>query len=183
MNGINGMNGGTNGNGGMSRFEAWCLHLASLLVAGTGLVYALMIYLLEPADPYAVVNHPWQPFVQHLHVWVAPALVFGAGVIWRDHIWRQWLRGVRRRRRSGTTLLLTLVPMIVSGYLIQTAVDAGWRRTWVVVHLAASGLWLVGYGGHFLRPLRQVGRARPATRPAESPGWLKKTVFPRRSSS
>lgn len=132
----------------MSRFEAWVLNLASLLVGGTGLVYAWMIYLVKPADPYAVVNHPFQPTVQHLHILVAPLLVFAGGMVWRRHAWSHWQKGVERRRRSGTSLILTLVPMVVSGYLIQTATDDNWRRIWVIVHLVASGLWLLGTLAH-----------------------------------
>ncbi|HEX9941557.1 MAG TPA: hypothetical protein VGG03_06060 [Thermoanaerobaculia bacterium] len=132
----------------MSRFEAWILHLASLLVGGTGLVYAWMICLVEPADPYAVVNHPLQPTVQHLHVLVAPLLVFAAGLVWHRHAWSHLQRGVDRRRRSGVSLIFTLVPMVVSGYLIQTAVEGDWRHIWGIVHLIASGLWLAGYLAH-----------------------------------
>jgi hypothetical protein len=132
----------------VSRAEAWFLHLSNLLVGGTGLVYAWMVYLVPPADPYAVVNHPWQPAVQHLHILVAPLLVFAAGLVWHRHAWAKWRRGGERRRRSGLSLILALAPMVASGYLIQTAVDGGWRRTWAIVHLAASGLWLAGYLAH-----------------------------------
>jgi hypothetical protein len=132
----------------VSRLEAWMLHVSNLLVGGTGLVYAWMIYLVEPADPYAVVHHPLQPQVQHLHILVAPLLVFAAGLIWRRHVWWQWRRRDGERRRSGLSLALFLAPMIVSGYLVQTAVDDGWRRIWVAVHLTASGLWLAGYLAH-----------------------------------
>jgi hypothetical protein len=131
----------------VNRFEAWMLHVSNLLVGGTGLVYAWMLYLVEPEDPYAVVNHPLQPQVQHLHILVAPLLVFTAGLIWRRHIWPQWKWGTERRR-SGTTLIYLLVPMIVSGSLIQTAVDDRWRKVWVVIHLATSLLWLAGYLAH-----------------------------------
>jgi len=132
----------------VSRFEAWMLHLSNLLVGGTGLVYAWMVFLVEPTDPYAVVNHPLQPMVQHLHILVAPLLVFTAGLIWRRHAWAQWRRGIEDRRRSGLSLIYLLVPMIVSGYLIQTATDDGWRRIWVWVHLITSCLWLLGYLAH-----------------------------------
>jgi hypothetical protein len=124
------------------------LHLSNLLVGGTGLVYAWMIFLVKPADPFAVVNHPLQPQVQHLHILAAPLLVFTAGLIWRRHVWWQYRRGIDERRQSGLSMIFLLVPMIVSGYLIQTAVDDGWRRIWVWVHLAASGLWLLGYLAH-----------------------------------
>jgi hypothetical protein len=132
----------------LNRFEAWMQHLSNLLVGGTGLVYAWMLYLMEPADPYAVVHHPWQPQVQHLHILAAPLLVFTAGLIWRRHVWWQWRTGASERRRSGLSLATVLIPMIVSGYLIQTAVDDAWRRIWVTVHLTASGLWLLGYLVH-----------------------------------
>ena len=62
----------------MTRLEAWFLHVATILVGGGGLVYAWMRYFVRPDDPFAVVNHPWQPDVQHLHVLAAPLLVSGA---------------------------------------------------------------------------------------------------------
>lgn len=144
----------------MSRWERWTVHLSALLVGGTGLVYAWMKYLLEPVDPFAVVNHPFQPSVQHLHVLGAPFLVFGIGVVWREHVWRRLRRGVRAGRVSGVSMLLTAAPMVASGYLIQTSVSEGWRAAWVVVHLAASALWVAGYLGHSLRQARWRPRSR-----------------------
>ncbi len=141
----------------MSRTELWLLHAATVLVGGTGLVYAWMLYLLQPADPYAVVHHPWQPAVQHLHVLAAPLLVFAAGLIWRRHVWGGWRSGQPARRRSGVALAVTLLPMTASGYLLQTAVDDAWRKVWAAVHLGASALWLAGYLAHQLTP-RAAGR-------------------------
>jgi len=112
-----------------------------------------MIYFVHPSDPDALVNHPWQPHVQHLHILVAPLLVFTAGLIWRGHVWAGWKRVNRKRRRSGLSLTLTLVPMVISGYLIQTAVEQSWRHAWVIVHLAASGLWLLVTLVHQVLPL------------------------------
>jgi hypothetical protein len=132
----------------VSRFESWMIHLSTLLVGGTGLVYAWMVYLVRPTDPYAVVNHPLQPQVQHWHVLTAPMLVFAVGLIWHRHVWSHWRRNPQNGKKSGRGMVLTLVPMVVSGYLIQTAVDGGWRKTWVIVHLLASALWLAGYLAH-----------------------------------
>ena len=132
----------------MSRFESWAIHISTLLVGGTGLVYAWMAYLVRPVDAYAIVNHPLQPQVQHGHVLVAPLLVFAVGLIWQRHIGRHWSRGMRKGRRSGVGMVLTLVPMVASGYLIQTAVDGNWRKAWVIVHLISSALWLAGYLAH-----------------------------------
>ncbi|MFL6192997.1 MAG: hypothetical protein ACJ75H_02405 [Thermoanaerobaculia bacterium] len=153
----------------MSRFEAWMLHASNLLVGGTGLVYAWMVYLVKPADPYAVVNHPFQPQTQHLHILVAPLLVFTAGLIWRRHVWSQFKRGIDDGRRSGLSLIFLLVPMVVSGYLIQTSVDDAWRRIWVAVHLVASCLWLLAYLAHQIPLLwrRRASSGRPG--PSGSP--------------
>lgn len=134
----------------MSRLEAIFVHLANLLVVGTGLVYAWALYVALPSDPFAVVNHPWQPHFQHAHVLAAPLLVFAIGLIWKRHVAACWKLEVRERHRSGALLSWILVPMAASGYLLQTAVDERWRRAWLVVHLATSALWVVGYLAHQL---------------------------------
>lgn len=139
----------------MSRAEAWLLHGANLLVGCTGLLYAWMAYLAVPADPDALVGHPWQPHVQHLHVLVAPVLVFAVGFVWQRHIWCHVSRGVRARRWSGLTMIGLLLPMVASGYLLQTAVDPTWRRIWVIVHVATSLAWILAYGGHLAARLRR----------------------------
>lgn len=144
----------------MSRFESLLIHLSTILVSGTGLVYAWMIYLVRPSDPYAVVNHPLQPQAQHLHILVAPLLVFAVGIIWQRHVWTHWRRGVRKRRWSGVSLVLTLVPMVVSGYLIQTATGETWRKVWIAVHLVTSALWLLGYLVHQIATVRGWWRRR-----------------------
>lgn len=142
----------------MSRLEAWTVQIATLLAGGTGLVYAWMVYLARPADPFAVVHHPWQPHLQHLHILVSPLLVFAAGLIWRRHVWGKWRQGLPGGRRSGVALGLTLAPMVISGYLVQTAVDESWRKVWGVVHLAVSLLWIGGYLVHQALSLRQKWR-------------------------
>ncbi len=132
----------------MTPLEAWCVRIANLLVIATGLVYAWMRYLAKPEDPFAVVNHPWQPALQHLHVLTAPLLVFVVGLIWKRHVAMSLRLEVKERHRSGLALALTFVPMVASGYLLQIATGAAWRKAWVVVHLAASALWLVGFLAH-----------------------------------
>lgn len=153
----------------MSRLEQWTVHVSTLLVGGTGLVYAWMKYLLEPSDPFAVVNHPFQPTVQHLHVLTAPLLVFGIGIIWREHIWKHYSRGVRAGRRSGVSMLATAIPMVLSGYLIQTTVTEGWRTAWIVIHVTTSVLWGAGYLSHSVIVDRLRARSRRKRREREGP--------------
>ena len=134
----------------MSRTLAWFVHISNAAVGLTGLVYAWMRYAMEPSDPYAVVAHPAQPLVQHLHVWTAPLAIFALGLIWQRHAWKHWREGKRDGRPTGVTLLATAVPMITSGYFLQTAVSPTSRTVWIVVHLAAAALWIAGYVGHAL---------------------------------
>jgi hypothetical protein len=125
----------------VTRAERWLFHASNVLVAGTGGVYAWMLYALEPADEYALVNHELQPTFQHLHVWFAPLLVLMAGVLWRAHVAPQLRSERRARRRSGLALLALLLPMVLSGYSIQVVSEQTWRNTWVIVHVASSVLW------------------------------------------
>lgn len=152
----------------MTRWLAGFVHAANALVAATGLLYAWMRYGLAPPDAYAVVNHPWQPFIQHLHVWTAPLLVFAVGLIWQAHVWSHWRSGMASGRRSGVSLLASLAPMVASGYLLQTAVSPAWRVAWLAVHLASSTLWLVGYAAHAVAKLRRRRGETAATAVSEA---------------
>ena len=150
----------------MTRLEAWFLHVATLLVGGGGLVYAWMRYLVRPDDPFAVVNHPWQPEVQHLHVLAAPLLVFAIGLIWKAHAWPGVRLRIAARRRSGLALVATAAPMIASGYLLQTATDPSWRKAWLAIHLSPPPSGSGGYlGAPALRPAR-----------ASDPGWSSQLI-------
>jgi len=135
----------------MSRTERWLLNVANLLVAGTGIVYAGMKYMMESANEWAVVNHPWQPHVQHLHVIAAPLLVFAGGLIWKHHVLARLRDNGSNGRLSGLGLALQFVPMVMSGYLIQISVSETWRSVWVGIHLVSSGLWIVTAAAHRIR--------------------------------
>jgi hypothetical protein len=135
----------------VTRFEAWLLHSANLLVGGTGLVYAWMLYVCEPADELALVNHPLQPSVQHAHVLTAPLLIFAIGLVWRLHVAPRVKSGFRPRRKTGLTLALGALPMVASGYLLQTAEAEVWRQAWLAIHLATSALWIASYVTHLLK--------------------------------
>lgn len=133
------------------------MHISTILVGVTGVVYAVMRYLLEPADAFSVVGHPWQPDVQYLHIVAAPFAVFAIGLIWKNHIYDHYRRGLATGRRSGISLMLTMAPMVVSGYLIQVSVGEFWRTAWIVVHCVTSFLWITGYLMHQLTHLRRRG--------------------------
>ncbi len=135
----------------MSRTTAWLVHVSVILVGVTGLVYGWMRYFAEPADEFAVVNHPWQPDLQAWHILAAPLLVFGCGLLWRAHVWARIANGFKVRRTTGITLAVLLLPMVVSGYLIQVTAEEWWRTLWIWVHGVGSSLWLLVYIVHQLR--------------------------------
>lgn len=133
-------------------------HGSNALVVGTGLIYAWMRYFCEPTDPFSVVNHPLQPQFQHLHILTAPLLVLMVGVFWHAHAMWRWQSDTQEGRRSGLTAWVATVPMIASGYLIQTAVSPLWQTTWIAVHLTTSAIWIVGSIVHIItHRLRRSG--------------------------
>jgi hypothetical protein len=147
----------------VSRGQVIFLHLANLAVSGTGLIYAWMSYLLQPADEWAVVNHPYQPLAQHLHVLSAPLLVFAIGLIWSVHALAK-LRNGRRGRASGLGLMGLFLPMAASGYLLQVAVDPEWRKRWIVIHIVSSLLWVGALVVHQVRALRSKAADQSGTK-------------------
>lgn len=141
----------------MSRLEAWLVHAAFLLVTATGLAYGWTCYFATPVDADALENHPWQGELQHAHILVAPLLVFACGLVWTRHVWARWRSREPERRRTGALLALGLAPMVVSGYLVQTAIEDDWRQAWVVVHVASSVLWVAAYVVHQVSPRPAAG--------------------------
>lgn len=138
----------------MSRLQAWFHHVANILVGGTGLVYAWMLYFATPADEFSLWNHPWQGDVRDWHLVLAPALVLSFGMLWPTHAYARIQKGAKSRRRTGLSLALSFLPMLVSAYFLQIAVEEDWRTTWKWVHLIASLLWMAAYVAH------QISRRR-----------------------
>ena len=134
-------------------------HAANVLVGLSGLIYFYMAWLMTPSDPWSVVNHPWQPEVQHLHVLLAPLLVFAVGLMWHGHVLLRWRLAGALRADSGSLLLLLFVPMVASGYALQISSEEAWRTGWAWVHVVSSGLWVASYGVHYARRRARLARA------------------------
>ena len=83
---------------------------------------------------------------------LAPLLVFAIGLIWSDHVWKRVRSGFPLRRRIGLTLAALAVPMIASGYLLQTSVDETWHEVWVWTHVGSSVVWIAAYLAHLVSP-------------------------------
>jgi FAD:protein FMN transferase len=131
----------------VNRFEIWLLHLSTIALTITGLVYAWMRYLMKSSDPFSVVNHPWEPHFLSSHILVAPLLVLGFGFILHSHILFKISAGARTARKSGLILISLFAVMVISGYLLQVIIS-DFRKSLVWIHLVSGALWSVFYLGH-----------------------------------
>jgi hypothetical protein len=134
----------------MSRAQVLCLHLSLFLTTATGVVFACMKYFLKPADEFAVVNHPLQPWMLSSHVVVAPLLVFALGWIFGDHILPKMQMKSAPARRSGVWSAILIAPMVVSGYLLQVSTSDTMRTSMAASHWIASALFVGGYVAHLV---------------------------------
>jgi len=132
----------------VSRFERWAVWSTSIATTLTGVVYLVMKYLLASDDPFAVVNHPWQPAVLKAHILVAPLLTFSIGLVALKHVWRHVQSGMREGRRSGMVALVTLGPMIGTGYLIQAITQESLLRAMALSHIGLGLLYALGLVAH-----------------------------------
>jgi hypothetical protein len=134
----------------MNSWERWFFNVLSALVAATGVVYFWMKYFMTTADPFAVVNHPWQPAMLAWHVMAAPALVLIFGIVLRSHIIGKLLSSSRPSRRSGWVSLGSFGVMALSGYLVQVISDPMLLGAVIVAHVASSVVFIVVYAVHLL---------------------------------
>lgn len=145
----------------MKRWERWTFGALVLASSITGLVYFWMKYLLVTADPFAVVNHPWQAAMVAAHIVVSPPLILMFGIILNSHILKKLRATAVPNRKSGLFSLATFFVMVASGYLLQVATGEGTLRMLVAVHVASGTLFSVVYVAHLLISVR-LARAQVA---------------------
>ena len=137
----------------MTPWEIRLQHLVNVLVVGTGLAYGYFKYFAQGTSAYSSVISPNEPIFHDAHVLVVPSLVFACGLIWNSHVLKNLKTARKVKRSSGLGLIIILLPMVATGYLVQTAVDESWRRTWVWIHLVTSGVWTMSYIVHLVGPV------------------------------
>lgn len=144
----------------MKRWERWTFNGLSLALAVTGFAYVWMKYALQIDDPFAVVNHPWQATMLHLHIVAAPAFILMFGIVLNSHIMRKLRATGLPNRRSGFTSLGTFTAMTLSGYLLQVSSNEAWLQALVVLHVGSGAIFSIAYGMHLVINSR-LARARP----------------------
>lgn len=135
-----------------------------VVVTATGIVYFCMKYLLVTDDPFALVNHPWQPAMLATHLMAAPLFVAFFGMLFRSHSFGKIRSAQRANRRTGWTSVLSFAAMTVSGYFIQVTSSPALITAWIWIHVGTSALFVVSYGIHLVNGWR-IGK-RPARRAA-----------------
>lgn len=139
----------------MSRTQLVWLHVSIAITALTGAVFAVMKYLMQSADEFAVVNHPLQPSMLSTHVVVAPLALFILGWTFSNHMLPKKRFGDDTGRKSGTSAMWLIVPMTASGYLLQVSVEETLRQAMAVAHWISSGLFVIVYVIHLLKRTNQ----------------------------
>lgn len=133
----------------MSRGQIVYLQIVTAGVAITGGVFAWMKYGMKSSDPFAVVNHPWQPVMLTLHVLLAPLLVFAFGWTFSNHMWPAFVNKAPNRI-SGFWAMVLIVPMVLSGYFMQVTTGDALRHAYAVAHWMSTGLFVILYVVHLI---------------------------------
>ncbi len=115
-------------------------------ITGVGLLWTKYFMLTD--DPWAVINHPFQPWLLKAHIVTAPALVFALGLISSKHIWQQFKARAPAGRRTGTVTFLIAALMILSGYLIQIVTQVTPLKVLAISHIALGFVFLIGFVAH-----------------------------------
>ena len=143
----------------MTPFERRAVWLTTAGTLITGVVYWWMKEMLTPAEPWAVVNHPLQPWMLKAHILIAPLQVFAVGLITSRHIWRHFKEGVKKGRKSGLVAASTFVAMVLTGYALQIVTAELLIRVLAWSHLVLGVVYSVGVAAHW-----PATRGKPATR-------------------
>ena len=149
----------------MTRWERWGFNTFHVIVTGTGIIYLYMKYAMTNEDPFAIVNHPWEPATLAAHVLAAPLLVVFFGMVFRSHSFRKLRSRHPANRRSGWTSILSFSAMAFSGYLIQVATTPWLITFFIWTHVAASVVFIAGYGIHLVNGWRIIDRRADAAAP------------------
>ena len=147
------------------RVERWFFNAMHAAITLSGVAYFCMKYLMTTDDPFALVNHPWEPAMLSIHVVSAPLVVVLFGMVFRSHTLRKLLQASPVNRRSGLASAGTFLVMTLSGYLIQVTTNPALIAIAIWTHVATSVLFVAAYGVHLVIGYRT---AHPGTR---QPAW------------
>ena len=132
----------------MKRWEAWWNHAALAAVSLTGVVYGVFKYWVPNPDPDSRAGHPLQAVFLKAHLLAAPFALIGVGLLLHRHALSRMRRGERQGRRTGGLILWLIVPVAVTGVLIQVFVEPRAVRWTGWTHAALGAVFVLGYALH-----------------------------------
>ena len=144
--------------GAMVWWERWAFNALHVVVAATGFAYLYMKLALVPEDPFALVNHPWQPAMIATHLIAAPFIAFFAAVSLL-RVAASFLVPVRTH--AGPTFVMAAGAVILMVDLGRAFV--GGPAPAVRIAPPFTGEWLVVQGGR--SPLQNHHRVGAPARP------------------
>jgi hypothetical protein len=145
----------------MTRWQKHTFSALSAILTASGLAYFWMKHMMATDDPLAVVNHPLQPAMLHIHVLAAPAFLVVFGILIDSHVARR-IGSATPNRRSGMLALATIALMSVSGYLLQVVTAESWQRACLIAHLASAVVFVPAYVTHLAVSVRLWATGRGA---------------------
>ena len=155
----------------MTPFEHRSVWLTTAGTLITGVVYWWMKEILTPPDPWAVVNHPLQPWVLKAHILIAPLQVFAVGLITSRHVWRHFRMGVKKGRKSGMIAAGTFIALVLTGYALQVVTAELLIRIFAWSHLGLGVVYSLGVAAHWPATRSRQASDEEAERP-DAPGRL-----------
>jgi len=150
----------------MKPWKLNALHVTTTLVTVTGVVYFCLKYLARNDDPFALVNHPWQPAMLKWHIFLAPLLILAFGIFLEAHVFGKLSARLTTNRLSGLASLISFLAMTLSGYGLQVVTSETMRSLSLVLHLGSSAVFVAAYVAHVILSVRlkrkeNVQRAHP----------------------
>ncbi len=150
----------------MTPFERRAVWLTTAGTLITGVVYWWMKEMMTPPDPWAVINHPLQPWMLKAHILIAPLQVFAVGLITSRHIWRHFTLGVKKGRKSGLIAAGTFIALVVTGYALQVVTAELLIEVLIWSHLVLGIVYSAGVAAHW--PATRSRQTEEGSAPARS---------------
>ena len=132
------------------KFERWGFNGAYAAITLSGAAYFVMKYLMATDDPFAVVNHPWEPTMLAIHVIAGPIAITLFSLAFRSHGLPQIWQAARLNRKSGLAAGSVFLVLVGSGYLNQVATDPIVLEASIWTHVGAGGVFVATYAIHLV---------------------------------
>lgn len=121
----------------MLRLNYKFTHLAAYCTLLHGCIYGVYKYFFQIETEYGIRPHPQQEIWQTIHILLSPLLIFAFGLLWQNHIVKMYEKALMKRK-SGISLVITMLVMIFSGYLVQVVYQPDWQKYSAYLHIGIS---------------------------------------------